>query len=570
MTLRTFLFLSLIVSVALPADESSARPSPKSSKRSTPQSFMRAANSKSNVQLFYTNRGVLFNNDNQPGLLWPRGSNNAYIFASGMWFGAIKNVKGVPTKVAEITYNPNSGAGWFREGEFSPASDGADSTKYYSYNSLDFSEAGFPLNADPGTPQHPWPLLNLSIDPVGMNYNFGQYLSDVGEREVALTQQGYRPVYLSEETIVNVYSDRDTNANPEYKAGRGYPLGLDVVETIYSWGYGPYRDMLFVRYRITNSSSDTLRDACIGFAIDPDIGAPGAAGGANDRAGFVSDSTLRPEFVQTAKRALNEVIYDEYQSLNELEMAFQSSEREGGKNLGMVGFTLVESPAISPTTREIIPNDAFMEMGGYGPNSQFAQSRLGLRAVRNWTIINDPSTNEKRYDFLATPKLDADSSPGDKRVMISTGLFNMLPGATATTTLGIVFAHASETQDHPTLDSLIKLTAMARRVFSNPIDLGDGTVILEHFQTPMFERVSSEREKLDIKLTQSGGSLEVELKKVEELSVELYDIRGAKLKHASSELGSVSVPTSDLPAGTYILRASSNGLAATRSIRVKR
>src|SRR3954470_7145340 len=72
-----------------------ALPSSKGKKGSgaTPQSFLRQTNTYSNLSFYYTNRGVLFNNDAVAGLVWPRGTDNRYIFGGGLWFATQKEIQ---------------------------------------------------------------------------------------------------------------------------------------------------------------------------------------------------------------------------------------------------------------------------------------------------------------------------------------------------------------------------------------------------------------------------------------------------------------------------------------------
>jgi hypothetical protein len=85
----------------------------------------------SNIEFFSSNYGIFGLNviGNQAGGIWPRGSNKAYIFGGGIWFGArkvardtsgqiIKTSEGIDSlrKMAVISYNPNSGASWMVPG----------------------------------------------------------------------------------------------------------------------------------------------------------------------------------------------------------------------------------------------------------------------------------------------------------------------------------------------------------------------------------------------------------------------------------------------------------------------
>ena len=63
----------------------------------------------------------LYNHGNAEGLFWPRGSGNSYIFGEGLWFATKKEIQGKRRKLCDLGYNPNSGAGWYIEGEVAPA-----------------------------------------------------------------------------------------------------------------------------------------------------------------------------------------------------------------------------------------------------------------------------------------------------------------------------------------------------------------------------------------------------------------------------------------------------------------
>src|SRR4051794_28744172 len=69
---------------------------------------LRQRNVYSNLDFFFTNKGVLFNNDAVAGCNWPRGTANSYIFGGGMWFATKKLIGGKKRKLCELGYNPNS------------------------------------------------------------------------------------------------------------------------------------------------------------------------------------------------------------------------------------------------------------------------------------------------------------------------------------------------------------------------------------------------------------------------------------------------------------------------------
>ena len=96
-----------------------------------PLTFYRQRNTLSNIDFFFTNKGVLFNNDAVAGCNWPRGTANSYIFGGGVWFATKKNISGKRKKLCELGYNPNSGAGWFTEGEIGDPETEAMLSKIY-------------------------------------------------------------------------------------------------------------------------------------------------------------------------------------------------------------------------------------------------------------------------------------------------------------------------------------------------------------------------------------------------------------------------------------------------------
>lgn len=458
-----------------------ARPVPKGGKgdKPAPQRFIRQQNTYSNMRFFFTNRGVLFNSDASAGLFWPRTGNNAYIFGSGVWFATKKVINGRRQKLAEIGYNPNSGAGWFTEGEYFPAgkeiNDGSSfDSKYISYVSPRYDRtSGAYIGGAESTvppPAYNWPIWDApvldtnNVRTLRQNYYFGDYISNVNDRTIEkLSKEGRqaKPAILSQEDIVNIYSDYNTEANPEYKPGRGYPFFLNIQEVIYSWSFGRYRDMIFLRHRITNAGEEDLLDCYIAPAFDPDLGKPGQGPAQNDRNAYMSEETIIPEHFTVAQRALKEADPDSSRFGNKLEnlnMAYQYSEPEEGQRYGMIGFAFLESPAVDPQSGEIQDNSE------PGPDG-LPRPQLGLTTFKKWTIANDPPTQDLRYDFVSSGSRDNDTGPGDVRLLFSTGPFTLKPGRSAETVIGIGIARVSTTQDNPNLDSLIKLMVQAHNVF---------------------------------------------------------------------------------------------------------
>lgn len=473
----------------------SARPVTKAKGTSAPLNFFRQRNNLSNIDFFFTNKGVLFNNDAVAGCNWPRGTANSYIYGGGVWFATKKNISGKRKKLCELGYNPNSGAGWFTEGEIgNPDPSSADAAKYVSYVSPRYSkETGKydgVLRTSVSTPAAVWPIWDTSISKtLNRNYYFGDYISSLAERErlsgLASSNTPLpnsnppkvpKPAMLSQEDIVNVYSDQDVTANPEYKTGSGYPFKLNVVEVINSWSFGKYRDMIFLRRKVTNAStSDTLYECFISQSYDPDLGV-GSGPAGNDHNSYygltpadIADCKVffKPDTINHTHQYYDK-FYNDPTSLN---LARQWSESEASANppgqYGCIGFAFLESPITAPNGDVLDISDS-AAVGGYCNG----YPQLGLKTFKQWTLNNDPPTPDLRYDFLSDGSKGIDEAIGgaggaDMRLLFATGPFTLGPLKSVETTVAIGIARPSTTTLKLNKDSVVKLIAFAHHVFSD-------------------------------------------------------------------------------------------------------
>ncbi len=481
-------FLAAFVAVAivpvLSSSKADARPVSKSKKggSAAPLNFLRQLNVYSNLEFFYTNRGVLFNagQGENEGLFWPRGSNQSYLFGEGLWFATKKEIQGKRRKLCDLGYNPNSGAGWYMEGEasqvgLSTGTDGATpAAKYISYVSPRYDKlTGAYISGSSSvvpSPYYPWPLWDTaSGKTLYHNFYFGDYISDVGTRNTLVTEAkggntSVKPAITSEEDIFNVYTDQDPTNNPEFRAGTGYPFGIDVQEEIYSWSFGRYRDMIFLRQKVTNSSGDSLIDCYMAPAFDPDLDA--AVGGANNDANsYVTDSLVKTTADAASVQELREPYRSDPAKLNMGVQWRNYTQAPNGKQYGWIGFSFLESPVID-ASGNIIANDDSAGLGGYGPNSLFQKNQLGLTTFRDWIILNDPSTQDLRYDFVASGEKDLFNGVyQDQRLLMSTGPFTLPPHKSVETTVAIGIAQVDNTDYHKNFGALLLLMDFAHQVF---------------------------------------------------------------------------------------------------------
>ena len=472
------------------------------------------------------------------------------------------------TGLCELGYNPNTGLGWFTPGEIGAPSDVADPAwKYFPYISSSFSATnGSPVIHDKNTPLYRWPVWQSDASKsVQKNFYFGTYTTSVQQRD-ALASGGKQPVFISDEDIVNAYSDQNTSANPEYKPNSGYPLGLNIHESVYSWGFGRYRDLIFVRYFVTNTSSEVLHDCYLAPALDPDLAPSGLV--SSDMNGAITSADAA-----AVTRALGSVPeYEQFvQDPSRLNLGFQKRQvLTNGKQYGMEGFALVETPVVS-SSGDVIDDADSTAVQGYGSNGLYQAHRLGLNTLRRWTFNNDPSNSSERYDFVSSGLKDRDDGrPADQRMLLSTGPFNLRPGQSASTTLAIGIAHPSTTDANANFDSLLRLMASAHLFFANAVQVGSdpNSVTIHNFEQGVRSRVSSSvparAQTLHIETypnpMSSAGTIRFNTTVYAGVSLSLYDQLGREvmtvLTNKTLAIGTheITVDLSKLSSGNYVVR----------------
>jgi hypothetical protein len=350
----------------------------------------------------------------------------------------------------------------------------------------------------------------------------------------------------------------------------GYPFNVDIQEVIYSWSFGRYRDMIFVRYKVKNSNFyDTLFNCWMAPAFDPDLDAS-VRGGSNDANSYVSDSLVNAMADSASIAQLREPYRSDPTKLNMAVQWRNYNQPPNGKQYGMLGVSFLESPVVD-TTGNIIPNDDSAALGGYGPNSLFQKNQLGLATVRAWTINNDPVdgplTPNARYDFVSKGTHDSfNGNYTDQRLLMATGPFMLIPKASAEATLVLTFAHVSDTSYKQNFGALLLLTDFAHQVFGEVDSNASGgttNYFVNNFQVSPPNGVHSEQASSGIAIQQpypnpflSDCSIVYRTSFSAPISVTVSDILGRAVQSFSvGEIPagehSLSIDGSKLLPGTY-------------------
>lgn len=478
-TLRNYFLFSLfcftLISTSAYAeiDRSKKNSEGEEALRAATDVFDNQQNKVSRVQFFISNYGIFGYDVKRQigGGIWPRGTSNQYIFAGGVWLATQKRLQPEdPTlqKLCLISYNPNSGRSWMAPGRISDGENAQASllAKHRVYFSTDFNPGTGEAKNKADGPN--WPIWDTKESEVlKTNRYFGYYIDSESDRTISKYPKG--PAFISQEDIFATYKDTDLS---RYEGGQstrrreGYPLRIQTEQTLYSWGFGDYRDFIFLKYNLINTSKDTLRQTWIAPVFDVDIALTtnSTNGARNDNARFVDE---KAHFNLAAQWSLG-------------------TAGEQSRGFGYLGFDFLESPAVYPYTRidtvikngkeEYVPVVVGAHPDSIGkirkdrrfyPNAE----QLGLKTFRNWPIAEDPLTNERRYDFVSTGARDGQGEPGDKRFMMASGPFDVIPGDSVRTVVGIVLAKTSKGGDADgsieDMADLIRLDSFAQIVYDN-------------------------------------------------------------------------------------------------------
>jgi len=455
------IFIFLIISCTLASSQSTKK---EKIQRDVTQLFDNQFNSVSDVSFPVSNYGILFLNiaQNQGGCFWPRNTRNQYIFGGGFWFASekwviIDNQRRLQ-KLAEVTYNPNSGQSWMVPGIVEDGDNviNDDIKKYRVYFSTDMESDGHPKNLNDGPN---WPLWKTEEHPFIKN---GFYVSDISNRNTTDYPEG--PAFISDEDIFSTYKDTDLShfeGGVNYRSYLGYPLRLQIEQTILTWVDDDKKDMIIIYYKINNKSQDTLFDCWIAPIFDTDLAtAPNTMTGAGN------------DWIR---------YYNEDESLN-LGLTWSNVDRSE-VDMGYLGVSMIYTPSVYRCDRaydtlvngvhyvycamclskDTISIPDYLNPGSFkdttickeeimfprekkgflrDPNVFYPiGQQLGMKTFRAWPINDDIVEDEARYNYVSSQVRESNlENPGDYRMLFATGPVSLLPGESVYCAVQLNFA----------------------------------------------------------------------------------------------------------------------------------
>ena len=344
---------------------------------------------------------------NVPGAEWPPGSGNDYLYAAGLWVGAL-DATGIPHVSTSIGISR-------QDFELSPALLPSNPCAPLPPDLIaDVREA---YEGAPGGNR----LISTSVNPDddGDGLIDEDFLNGEDDDEDGRCDEDYSAI--GQQMLAAEYFDDTDNvraASPEH-----VPLGIRIQQTSYSWATTGQNDFVGMDYKILNQSGRALRNVYIAIFADMDIGSRARCPDCyyiDDEAGLI-DSTVSyvgPTGTSVRRRIQMGYMWDNPDNPDRL------TEAKGGDAPGYFGCMF-----LNHTT---------------DPSGALAPRRVGITSFKFFSgdapfvAGGDPRSDSDRYLLMSDPLLDPDvvgqitsQRPADYRIIMSTGPFrSIMPDST--------------------------------------------------------------------------------------------------------------------------------------------
>jgi len=314
-----------------------------------------------NWGLFGSWPGAGFTYSDAPSAMWPAGSGVEYLFAAGIWVGAIK--AGIPA-VSTAAFDD----------EFRPTQD----TRDIMYRSAEGAQGGNRLPS-PDADDDKDGLL----DEDWLNGRDDDLDGNIDEDFAAVSNQMFSCWYTDDQAI-------SLQRWPEHN-----PLNITVRQESYQWEEDRFDDFVGVEYHITNHGSDILSDLYIGFFADCDCGP-------RTRDEYAQDDATGRAFVPVFCTDLGPVQVD-------IAYTFDADGDEG-QTLGYFGVMFL-GHTVDPT-------------GVLAPRRVGISTYANFSGRATFEEGGDPSNDFEAYELLSQETIERDALvPRDYRMLVSAGPF---------------------------------------------------------------------------------------------------------------------------------------------------
>lgn len=338
-----------------------------------------------------------------PSAEWPPGSGYDYLYAAGLWVGAI-DASGIP-HVTTALYQT----------EFIP-----DPAPTDVCVALPLDQVSDVREAYEGTPGGNR-IISSSVNPDDDNDGLidEDFLNGIDDDLDGLCDEDYAAI--GQQMYACEYRDdfpQIRQIQPEH-----VPLGIRVRQTSYAWSTPGQSDFVGMDYRITNVSGRAIRNVFVAIFADPDVGSRAIDGYFLDDEAALFDETvsyLGATGEQVTRRIQMAYTWDNPDNPN------RPQENKGGDAPGYFGCMF-----LNHTT---------------DPTGATAPTRVGITSFKffagsaSFGAGGDPDNDAQRYQLISDPRLHPDvvgnissTRPLDYRFIMATGPFRqILPDSTLT------------------------------------------------------------------------------------------------------------------------------------------
>jgi len=342
-----------------------------------------------NIRMFVTNTGSFAwdkGSAGQPaGFEFPKGSGRTALYAAGLWLGAkINGEKRLAVSEYSDEYKPGSAVGGYP-----PDDPNRLEYKVYKLNRL---------YNDPG-----------ARDAVLADYTAGAVPH--GAPPVSVQTDGTLDI-LGDEMMWAVYNDLDSTAHSNRADGLRKAMGIEVQQTTFAFAaQGALNNTIFIKYKFINRGPWFLDEMYASQWSDPDLGGAG-----DDLVGC--DVAESIGFVYNAT----------------------NNDGQYGSGVPAVGFDFFKGPIVGGSPLGLSSFNKYINATDPNTADKTYNYMQGLFA--DGSVVIDPTTGSPtKFQVSGDPTTGTgwlDSSPADRRMMLTTGPFTMAPGDSQEIVVGIV------------------------------------------------------------------------------------------------------------------------------------
>lgn len=339
----------------------------------------------------YDNANVYGKTD---GLYFPRGTRKTVVYDAGIWIGAKVNNQ---TRIAVAEYSSEFATGPMEGETYLP--DCPDFRVYKIKRGDDMTNSDY----------RDWPVaMGAPVDQDG------------------------KPMLIGDQMTWAVYNDADSSRHVN-SAGSTNPLGVEIQQTTVAFERSSaLGHAIFIEFRIINKGGNQLDSAYVSIWADPDLG-----DASDDLVGCDTLLSLGYCYNSGADAVYGAVPpavgIDFFQGPivpgSPTDSARVTGEwRHGYKNLPMTSFNLY--------------------VNGTDPGSPLECYNYMKGLTRSGMPVVNPMTNEvTTYVVSGDPQAGTgwiDATPADKRMMLSSGPFTMMPGDTQAVIVAIMVGQGTD------------------------------------------------------------------------------------------------------------------------------